>query len=69
MDDLINFPYYKRVPADDSIINMNNVVDYFNKCYYNKNANDVATTIRELSQKHFDFVNAFKPVVDFVKSK
>lgn len=66
MDNLIDFPYYKRVPADDTLINMNDVVDYFNACYQNKDVDEVAASIRNISQKYFDFINVFKPVVDFV---
>ena len=67
LDSVDDFPYYMRVPADDTLIDMNDVVTYFSYCYQNKDINTVATTIRKKSKSRFDFIYAFKPVVDFVK--
>ena len=68
LDHIIDFPYYMRVPADDTVIDMNDVVHHFNCCYKDKDINTVATAIRNESKSRFDFIYAFKPVVDFVKS-
>ena len=67
LDSVDYFPYYMRVPADDTLIDMNDVVTYFSCCYQNKDINTVVTTIRKKSKSRFDFIYAFKPVVDFVK--
>lgn len=67
LDSVGDFHYYMRVPADDTLIDMNDVVNYFNCCYQYKDINTVVTTIRKKSKSRFDFIYAFKPVVDFVK--
>ena len=67
LDSVDDFPYYMRVPADDTLIDMNDVVTYFSCCYQNKDINTVVTTIRKKSKSRFDFIYAFKPVVDFVR--
>lgn len=67
MDSITDFPYYKRVPADDTLINMNDVVEYYNLCYKKTDVNSLVAKIREDSRLYFDFDNAFRPVLDYIK--
>ena len=69
LDSKSDFNYYLRVPADDSILDMNDVVAFYHRCYDCKSPIDLASEIRECSFKWFNIAQAFKPVVDFVKSK
>lgn len=67
LDSYPEFPYYLRVPADDSILDMNDIVAYYHKCYDGKTSQQLAEDIRARTIQWFDFNNAFKPVIDFVK--
>ena len=66
LDTLQDFQYYKRIPADDTLVDMNDVVDYYKSIYSRMNPSEVVMTIRHLSQLKFDNIRAFKPVIDFV---
>lgn len=66
LDHKFGFPYYLRVPADDTIISMNMIIDYYHKCYDNTAPSLLAEDIRNYSIKWFDFKIAFKPVIDYI---
>lgn len=61
-----DFQYYLRVPADNTIVNMNDIVAFYNKCYQNYSPQEIAKEIRNRTINWFNFENAFKPVVDFI---
>lgn len=67
LDHKKEFQYYLRVPADDTIIDMNDVVSFYNKCYKDSSPQKVAEEIRNSTVNWFNFENAFKPVIDFIK--
>lgn len=67
LDSKNDFKYYFRVPADDSIVNMNDIVSFYNNCYKYKTHKEVSEEIRNSTLLWFDFVYAFKPVIDFIK--
>ena len=67
LDSLKDFKYYLRVPADESVINMNDVVSFFYKCYNEKTSIEVAEEIRNFTIPFFELGKAFKPVVDYIK--
>lgn len=67
LDSIKDFKYYYRIPADDSIVNMNDIVSFYNNCYKYCTPKEISEEIRNSTILWFDFVNAFKPVVDFIK--
>lgn len=62
-----DFEYYLRVPADDTIIDMNSVVNYYHRCYDDITPTELAEKIRGGSIGWFNFDIAFKPVIDYIK--
>lgn len=65
--DRYNEDFYYRVPADESLIDMRCIVDFYQKIYTNRDAVDVAERIRETTSSYFNFDVAFKPVIDYLK--
>lgn len=64
--DALNVNYYKRVPADDTLIDMNEIIDFYHEIYDGKNTEDVIEEIRSSSKKRFDYEVAFSPVIDYL---
>lgn len=64
--DALNVNYYKRVPADDTLIDMNEIIDFYHEIYNGKNTEDVIEAIRSSSKKRFDYEVAFSPVIDYL---
>lgn len=69
LDSKKEFRYYLRVPADDTILDMNDIVAYYHKCYDEKSPSIIADTIRNSTINWFDYDIAFYPVVEFIKDK
>lgn len=67
LDDYKDYPYYFRVPANDSPIQMNDIIRFYDSVYREKNKEDVANNIREFAVSHFDFKVGLKPIVDYIQ--
>ena len=62
-DYMSEFPYYLRVPADDSNINMFDIELFYKKIYYNeKTISEITDFIREYTYQFFDISKNFEPV-------
>ena len=59
--------FYFRVPADDSPVNMNDVISFFDIVYKNDSLM-VRNKIRNYAKANFDFSITFRPVIDYIKS-
>ena len=66
LDDYPEYPYYLRVPADDSPINIYDVVAFYDKVYSGKDKEEIANSIRAFAVEHFDFKVGLKPVIDYI---
>ena len=64
-----DFQYYLRVPADDTRLDMNTIVEYYHRCYNDTTSVQLAEKIRNSTYSWFNFDIAFKPVIDFIKTK
>ncbi len=62
-----NYPYYYRVPADDSAIDFTKFVDYYTKLLKNDNINNIQNTIQTFAREHFDFKIAMLPIIKFIE--
>lgn len=67
LDDMLDYPYYYRVPADDTDISIKEVIDFYKSIYAEKEPILVSEDIRNSSMKAFDFKYTFAPVVEYVK--
>lgn len=64
-----SFKYYLRIPADDSPLDMNSVVDFYEKVYLNGDArDDIICAISNYAKSHFSYEVALKPVVEYINS-
>ncbi len=64
LDKNTGFPFYMRVPADETPINMWDVIEFMNKveCYEN-----YPLQIRSYAELNFSTLAAMKPIVDYIK--
>ena len=70
LDDFSGFPYYMRVPADDTVIDMKSVLNFYRKVYEGEESKeDVINSIIEQTKDRFDMANAFMPVINYIKTK
>lgn len=65
LDDQLNFPYYLRFPADDTPIDIQVIVDFYEKIYY-VGQKKVADDIRVFAEEHFDLFKTLKPIVEYI---
>lgn len=55
--------YVLKIPADETPVNINDVVKFYDKLYNGKNKEEVATMIRNSAEKCCDIVKTIEPVV------
>jgi len=60
------FPYYLRVPADDSPVSVDDILAFYHKIYDDKNPETVAQHIREITIEKFSIENVFNPVKQYL---
>lgn len=61
------YRYYMRVNATEEPINIDLVIDFYNRVYNGwENKNEIIKNIREYTRNHFEFSASWKPVLDFI---
>lgn len=63
-----DFKYYYEFPNNDTSIDMNELVTFFDKVYQKKEK-DIIYEIRQYAVKYCDMVYAMKPVIDYFKEE
>ena len=63
---MADFKYYYEFPNNDTSIDINKLVIFFDKVY-EKKEKDVIYEIRQYAVKYCDMVYAMKPVIDYFK--
>ena len=58
-----NYPYYLKVPADDSNIVIEDIIDFYEKIYLDKDISSITEEIRNLTMKSFDYKYGFENVI------
>ena len=67
LDHYPSYPYYLRVPADDSPICIQDVISFYNKIYKgNQQRKDIIKRISGFAAEHFSFDSAFKPIIEYL---
>lgn len=66
MDRVNGFPYYYRVPADDSPVNFQEVELFYHSVYDERTREQVIDEIRAYCEAHFTFEKAYKPLLDYL---
>lgn len=68
LDDYKDYPYYFRVPADDSHINIEDIISFYDSIYSNNDKEAIINYIRDFAVDHFDFKIGLKPVFDYINN-
>lgn len=70
LDSLSEFPYYLKLPADDSDIDINIIIEFYKKIYLNKNSKFITLNIRNYTKKLFDYEFGFKrPIKNYLEKR
>lgn len=65
-----DYPYYLKLPADETFININKVVDYYDKIFPDGDSfQKVHDEIREFALNTCDMSITMKPIIDYIKEK
>ncbi|MGX7058991.1 glycosyltransferase [Vagococcus humatus] len=69
-DNMENFPYYLKVPSDDTAIDIEEIVKFYKKIYINnKSVKQITKEIRTYSYGYFDYSTGFNPVKEAILEK
>lgn len=63
LDNMKDFSYYLKLPADESYIDIDAVVKFYEKVYSKTDSHGVTKAIRENTEKNFDYKYGFEKVV------
>ncbi|WP_172412923.1 glycosyltransferase [Leuconostoc lactis] len=64
LDNESNFPFYFRVPADETPVNIQEIVDFYYKIVLQET--NVSKKIRDFGQTKFDMNTAVQPIIDYI---
>lgn len=67
-DQIENFPYYLRVNADDSTIDINVVLKFYDEVYTNSEGFEITNSIRKTCLEKFDYKKGYKTIIDYLGS-
>ena len=62
-----DLPYYFRVPADDTPLDIAGIVVFYQTVRGDKSKQEMATEIFDYGKEHFSFERTFRPVIHSVK--
>lgn len=65
LDHMTDFEYYYRIPADDSPVDFEKVLDFYNH-KVGSTKDSIRIHIMKYAQEHFSMEVVFKPVIDFI---
>lgn len=60
LDYFKNFKYYLRIPADETYVNIEDIIVFYNKIYNNRKEIEITKEIRNLTEKKFDYKYGFE---------
>lgn len=67
LDAMPDFKYYYRVPADDSSINIQNIIKFYDDVYGHKDKQKVAYEIRDFCKQNFSLQDCYSKVINWYK--
>lgn len=67
LDNVKNYKYYLRVPADESPINFEKVYKFYRDCLSKENISTIQSNIMRFAFEKFDYSVALMPVLNFIK--
>ncbi len=67
LDDDKDFKYYLRIPADDTPVNFNKIIEFYNEIYNNNDVLEININIRKFCENKFEFSRTFSTVIEEIK--
>lgn len=61
------YPYYLRVPANNDPIDINDVIEFYDKIYKNKNVYSVIDSIRKYGVENYNVDKCMTPVIKYIR--
>ncbi len=65
----IDYKYCLYVPADESDININDIINFYNKCYKSSNTSNLIYEMRSYAESTCDFSITMQPVFQYINGK
>lgn len=62
-----DWPYLMQVPQDETPIDMNKVIEFYDKVYSSRDCNEVANEIRTYAESRCDMKVVMQPLVEYIK--
>jgi len=70
LDYIENFDYYLKVPADDSAVEMERVISFYDRLFTNEeNVINLTNNVRLIAVEYFSYKKVMAPIVDFLNQK
>ena len=66
LDNVKDFEYYYRIPADDSPVDFEKIIEFYNAKMVTDKIK-VKNKIADYAKKHFSMEVVFQPIIDFIK--
>ena len=63
LDYMPEFKYYLTLPADDTDISMDDIIAFYEKIYFHNNPNEITLSIRQQTEKKFDYKFGFEDII------
>lgn len=64
-----NYKYYLEFPNDNSYINIEKIILFYDSIYKDNNKDEIIGSIRTFAEKNISIESAMKEVVDYIKDK
>ena len=69
LDFVKDYHYYYRVPADDTPLDFNAIIQFYNELLRKESIEKIQYNIMEYSKNHYDFEVALKPVQEYLRER
>lgn len=66
LDSMTDVDFYLRIPANDTPVNMREIVELYDRMYRNTDFDKRSLMIRNHTKMYFDIEFTFKPVIDYI---
>jgi len=66
LDAYSSYKYYFRVPANDDLIDINEILIFYEKIILEESSEQIKTNIRDFGRRHFDMNEAFYPIIKYL---
>ena len=68
LDFFDNYDFYLKLPSDDSSINVNTIIEFFDRINSNYTCEEITNNIRNITYNYFDYEYGFKNKIESLLS-